>query len=542
MKKKTLYFLMFFVIIMLIMTFSSCENNAKIVPVNGVALNHETLTLVLGTEAKLEIIISPENATNKEVIWNSSDEEVVKVSAEGLVSAMTEGTAIITVSTLDGDFSADCEVIVVIPTVYTVADVNEWNIAVNSIRVGGNDRSYKIYIEDNFYIPGYYEPTFGEVEHISVTIKGSKIISLISSGSLLYIGRNQRLYISDVSLEGYDVNNAPIINVVGQNSILTLLNNTIIKSNGNQGIYIAGDGSELIMYGGHIFENDNGGVLIENNSRFIMYDGHIYKNGNGGKLLNNDNIYTNHVEKFSKNISFGGVAIGYYSVFFMYGGAIYENSAEIGAGVYSGYWGMFSMYGGTISENISDRDGGGVNIGFNSSFSMHGGNITKNSAQNGGGVSGLHFNMYGGIINENIAIVGGGVSTHNFFISDGIISNNIAIESGGGVLGYEFLMSGGIISGNYAGENGGGVHALGPLSINPIGQTILGNVIIYGSLESGVPANLANSSGIRGAALSRSSSSVVIKYINGTDVLPHCDGHELYTDYTVALSNFICIY
>ncbi|MCL2065586.1 MAG: hypothetical protein FWG98_14600, partial [Candidatus Cloacimonetes bacterium] len=65
--------------------------------------------------------------------------------------------------------------------------------------------------------------------------------------------------------------------------------------------------------------------------------------------------------------------------------------------------------------------------------------------------------------------------------------------------------------------------------------SLIGNGIIYGSVESGVPADLANSSGVSGAALYRSSTDAVVKYTNGLNVLPHCDGFDLYTDFTISL-------
>lgn len=62
----------------------------------------ETLTATVG----------PANATNKEVTWTSSDESVVTVDENGGVTAIAEGTAIITVETVDGGFTADTAVTV----------------------------------------------------------------------------------------------------------------------------------------------------------------------------------------------------------------------------------------------------------------------------------------------------------------------------------------------------------------------------------------------------------------------------------------------
>lgn len=54
--------------------------------------------------------VLPDNASNKDVYWSSSDDGVATVSATGAVTAKAAGSAIITVTTVDGKFSATCTV------------------------------------------------------------------------------------------------------------------------------------------------------------------------------------------------------------------------------------------------------------------------------------------------------------------------------------------------------------------------------------------------------------------------------------------------
>ena len=82
-------------------------------PVTGVTLDRSVLSLVIGGSATLTATVSPENATNKNVVFCSSDPEVASVDAtSGEVTAVGLGNAFITVSTVDGDKTAICDVTV----------------------------------------------------------------------------------------------------------------------------------------------------------------------------------------------------------------------------------------------------------------------------------------------------------------------------------------------------------------------------------------------------------------------------------------------
>ncbi|MBR4504751.1 MAG: Ig-like domain-containing protein [Candidatus Methanomethylophilaceae archaeon] len=84
---------------------------AKIVPVTGITLNKDALSIVQGESATVIATLSPSNATNKTVIWSTSDSSVATVSS-GRISGISPGTAIITAVTSDGGFEAECKVTV----------------------------------------------------------------------------------------------------------------------------------------------------------------------------------------------------------------------------------------------------------------------------------------------------------------------------------------------------------------------------------------------------------------------------------------------
>lgn len=83
--------------------------NPKVYPVTGVTLDQTSVEMTEGDEVVLIATVTPANATNSDVSWNSSNTSVATVS-DGKVTAISAGTSIITVSTDDGGKTATCEV------------------------------------------------------------------------------------------------------------------------------------------------------------------------------------------------------------------------------------------------------------------------------------------------------------------------------------------------------------------------------------------------------------------------------------------------
>ncbi|MCM1327659.1 MAG: Ig-like domain-containing protein [Bacteroidales bacterium] len=82
------------------------------VPVTGVTLNNTTVSLAEDSTLQLTATIAPTNADNQAVEWSSSVPTVASVGADGTVTAVKEGTTVITVTTKDGKKTARCTVTV----------------------------------------------------------------------------------------------------------------------------------------------------------------------------------------------------------------------------------------------------------------------------------------------------------------------------------------------------------------------------------------------------------------------------------------------
>ena len=121
----------------------SCEI-VVIQPVTGITLSQENCQLNrLGESIQLEATVLPENATNKDVSWTSSNEDVCVV-ANGKVIATGFGTAVVKATTLDGNYSALCFV-----RVYQHVEMVWLNKSSISLKVGEKEQLIAKVIPDN---------------------------------------------------------------------------------------------------------------------------------------------------------------------------------------------------------------------------------------------------------------------------------------------------------------------------------------------------------------------------------------------------------
>ncbi len=85
--------------------------SARIIEATGLRLSNSELSLIEGETADLIPIISPEDATDKSVVWTSDNPEIATVDANGIVTAVKQGFATITAMTKNG-LTATCAVTV----------------------------------------------------------------------------------------------------------------------------------------------------------------------------------------------------------------------------------------------------------------------------------------------------------------------------------------------------------------------------------------------------------------------------------------------
>ena len=101
-------------------------------PVTGVSLSSASLTINKGGTHQLTTTVSPETASNKTVSWSTSNPAVASVSQTGLITAIGGGSADITVTTVDGSYSAQCRVTVNVPVTGVQLDEVSASIGMDS--------------------------------------------------------------------------------------------------------------------------------------------------------------------------------------------------------------------------------------------------------------------------------------------------------------------------------------------------------------------------------------------------------------------------
>ena len=84
-----------------------------VIPVTGITVEPESASLFIGQTVSLIETVSPLNATDKSVSWESDSPLVASVDG-GLVTALSGGAATITATTTDGAYSATSEITVMV--------------------------------------------------------------------------------------------------------------------------------------------------------------------------------------------------------------------------------------------------------------------------------------------------------------------------------------------------------------------------------------------------------------------------------------------
>ncbi len=110
------------------------------IPVAGISIDKQSITVVRKLTGKIQATISPQNATDSKPTWSSANERIATVDSNGIVTGVNMGKTTITAKTKTGGFKAICEVEVVkapvpIDSIELYSDTLE-------MRIGDTDIAY----------------------------------------------------------------------------------------------------------------------------------------------------------------------------------------------------------------------------------------------------------------------------------------------------------------------------------------------------------------------------------------------------------------
>jgi len=152
---------------------TSCKVIVTLVPVQSISLSQTDLRLEEGKTATLTATVLPENATNKNISWTSTNEAAAKVE-NGVVTAIKEGNASITVTAEDGNITATCNVTV----------VKKDQPAPNPVESVSLDRSViQLVIGETYQLHAQVLPENAENKTITWSSSASSVAS-VSSGDI----------------------------------------------------------------------------------------------------------------------------------------------------------------------------------------------------------------------------------------------------------------------------------------------------------------------------------------------------------------------
>lgn len=157
----------------------------KFINVTSISLNKENATLNVGESVSLSATVLPKDASNKGIIWSSSDESVATVK-DGKVTAKKAGTTTITATSKDGNKKAVCTITVKEKEIIAVTDISLDKTEIN-LEVGDTSKlTATILPKDATYSDVSWstsDASVATVENGKITAKGAGTTTITATSN-----------------------------------------------------------------------------------------------------------------------------------------------------------------------------------------------------------------------------------------------------------------------------------------------------------------------------------------------------------------------
>ncbi len=211
------------------------------IPVSGLSLSQTSLTLTEGEEAHLSVTVVPDDASDKTVVWSTSDATVATVN-DGVVRAVAPGSATISVKTADGLVSASCAV-----------TVNRRAIPVASVSL--DKTSLEMLVGDEATLTATVAPADADVKTVSWS-SDNTAVATVSNGKVTAVGAGNAT-ITVTTTEGGKTATCAVTVTEPEPETVPFVKmeaealNSLNSARADHALFVTADG-EIVAAGGHV--------------------------------------------------------------------------------------------------------------------------------------------------------------------------------------------------------------------------------------------------------------------------------------------------
>lgn len=182
----------------------------------GLKLNYTKKTVTKGDSFKLKAVVTPVNASNQKVLFESSDTKVATITKEGVVKGIKGGMVVITATSVDGEYKANC--------IVTVKEL------VTSVSLKS---SYKLGKGKTYTLVAKVKSNSATTPKLKWTTSNSKIATVDKKGKIKGI-RNGKVIITATATDGSKAKDECEVRVVTQVTSLALSKNVLTVVEGSK--------------------------------------------------------------------------------------------------------------------------------------------------------------------------------------------------------------------------------------------------------------------------------------------------------------------
>ena len=213
--------------------FSNIKEIQETIKAESISLNEHSVNLKIGETLSLTAKVLPENVSTKTVAWSSNNPEVASVNDEGLVTALTAGTAIISATTTDGTVLSDSATI----AVSTPASSPSLSVG-NYICVNGDIVTVALSLANKQEIGGFQTDfTVPDGFTVALNSKGKYDITLNADRCVDHVVTTNKLSDGSIRVLAYSPSAEPFIGESGEICYIKLVADEDVKEGDHQLIF-----------------------------------------------------------------------------------------------------------------------------------------------------------------------------------------------------------------------------------------------------------------------------------------------------------------